>query len=258
MSRSGNHAVINWILSQATGRTCFINCAEPKFNPFRTARPLDDGRRIIANYPEFDLEAELDGRFSDKDLLMYSHEDCFLGTLVRGDFEKHHDAMVGPSRSRMDVLILRDPYNLFASRRQGGFGEVTEEVALRIWKQHAREFLGIRRYLKKRPVVVNYNLWATDRTYRHELAARLDFDLRNDNVHEVPAAGNGSSFDGRRYHGFAGRMRTLERWKYFAGDPGYASLFDDDVHDLAARIFGDTGRRLPQPEEIVAARAAAG
>lgn len=261
MSRSGNHAVINWILSQATGRTCFLNCTEPKFNPFLTARPLDDGRSIIAEYPGFDLEAELAGRFSEKDLLMHSHEDCFLGTLVRGAFEENHDAMVGPSRSRRDALILRDPYNLFASRRHGGFGEVSETVALRIWKQHAREFLGIRRYLKERPLLVNYNRWSTDPAYRQELAAQLGFELRDDNVHEVPAAGNGSSFDGRRYHGAASRMRTLERWKHFAGDPDYASLFDEEVHDLARKIFGgpgDAGRKLPEPEEIVAARAAAG
>jgi hypothetical protein len=27
MSRSGSHAIINWILAQAPGRTCFLNCA---------------------------------------------------------------------------------------------------------------------------------------------------------------------------------------------------------------------------------------
>jgi hypothetical protein len=40
MSRSGNHAIIDWVLSQARGRMCFLNCAEPGTNPFRSARPV--------------------------------------------------------------------------------------------------------------------------------------------------------------------------------------------------------------------------
>lgn len=241
MSRSGNHAVINWILAQATGRTCFINCAEPKFNPFETARPLDDGGSIVPNYPEFDLAAELRGDFSRKDLLVYSHEDCFLGTMVRGAFEQNHDAMVGPSRQRTDVLILRDPYNLFASRRHGGFGDVSDSIAMRIWKQHAREFAGDRRYLKQRRVLIAYNRWAAERDYRQRIAAELGIEFGDDSIAEVPAAGNGSSFDGRRYHGSATRMKTLERWKHFADDRAYAALFDREVRDLSRRIFGDVG-----------------
>lgn len=241
MSRSGNHAVINWILSQTSGRTCFLNCAEPKFNPFSSARPLDDRRCVIASYEDFDLAAELRGEFSNKDLLIYSHEDCFLGTIAKGPFEESHDAMVGPSLRRTDVLILRDPFNLFASRLRAGFGEVSSETAMRIWKQHAREFLGTRRYLKQRRVLINYNRWATERAYRRKIADQLGLDFSDSSRHHVPAAGNGSSFDGRRYHGSAGRMRTLERWTHFADDDAYAALFDDEVRTLSQRIFGDVG-----------------
>jgi hypothetical protein len=244
MSRSGNHAVINWILSQTSGRTCFLNCSEPKFNPFATARPLDDGLSIIVNYDDFDLDAELRGEFSNKDLLVYSHEDCFLGTIARGPFEDNHDSMVGPSLHRTDVLILRDPFNLFASRLRAGFGEVSNETALRIWKQHAREFLGIRHYLKQHRVLINYNRWATERGYRREVADELGLDFSDSSRHHVPAAGNGSSFDGRRYNGYASRMKALERWTHFAHSEHYAALFDDEVHTLSQRIFGDVGYQM--------------
>lgn len=248
MSRSGNHAVINWILSQATGRTCFLNCTEPKFNPFATARPLDDGRSVLANYEDFDLAAELRGDFSDKDLLVYSHEDCFLGTMVRGAFEENHDAMVGPSRERADVLILRDPYNLFASRLHGGFGDVSRQIAMRIWKQHAREFTGDRRCLKQRRVLISYNRWASDRLYRRRIAAELGIRFHDEGISEVPAAGNGSSFDGRRYHGSAARMKILERWKHFAGDRAFAALFDREVHELSRWVFGEVGYERFAPD----------
>src|SRR5690554_3224295 len=71
MSRSGNHAIINWILSQAKGRTCFLNCAEGKTNPFTSARPLHTGLAYDANYPEFDWEQERAGLLSQKDLLVH-------------------------------------------------------------------------------------------------------------------------------------------------------------------------------------------
>src|SRR3954452_23635037 len=80
MSRSGNHAIINWILAQCRGRSCFLNCAEPGFNPFTSARPLTPettGRG--ASFEDFEIEAERRGRFSRKDLLIHSYEDTFLG-----------------------------------------------------------------------------------------------------------------------------------------------------------------------------------
>jgi len=241
MSRSGNHAIINWILSQASGRTCFLNCAEPQSNPYVTARPLDSGHRIIANFPEFDVEAELVGKFADKDLLLVSHEDCFLGTVAKGAYEDNHDSFVGPSLSRRDVLILRDPFNLFASRLRGQFGSVSTGTALRIWKQHAREFLGVRRYLKHPRILIDYNQWATSQDYRQEIAEQLGLQFSDSSVEKVAAAGNGSSFDGRRYDGRATCMRILDRWKHFIGSEAYAAIFDHEAHALSQRIFGDIG-----------------
>ena len=72
-----------------------------------------------------DLDAERDGDFSRKDTLLYNYEDCFLGTVASDAFEENHDAWVGPSGRRTDVLILRDPYNLFASRRRAGYAVVS-------------------------------------------------------------------------------------------------------------------------------------
>src|SRR3954463_829192 len=95
MSRSGNHAIINWILAQARGRTCFLNCAEPGTNPFVSARPLTPelpGWR--ASYEDFEIEAERAGRFSRKDLLIHSYEDTFLGPFKKAANEVRHDADV--------------------------------------------------------------------------------------------------------------------------------------------------------------------
>lgn len=242
MSRSGNHALANWILSQAPGRTCFLNCAEPRSNPFDTARPLDDDYSHVADasYPDFDLAAERRGELSSKDLLLFSHEDTFLGMLSRdGPFERNHDRWVGPSRRRVDVLLLRDPFNLFASRINAGGAGAMSHTALRIWKQHAREFLGLRNHLRPDRVLVSYNRWVDDVDYRREVAEALELPFTDAGRNEVPGVSSGSSFDGRRYDGNAVAMPVLERWKWLADHPRYLESFDAEVLELAAHIFGE-------------------
>lgn len=233
MSRSGNHAIINWIRNQSWGRVCFLNCAEPKTNPFESARPLEHGSGIEANFPEFDLENERRGLFAEKDSLIFSHEDCFLGMVTRGAFEEQHDDFVGPSDRRIDILVLRDPFNLFASRLKAGYSGVTRKTAIRIWKQHAREFLGRGAYLKGEHVFISYNRWVTDRDYRRRLAEQLNLPFTDAGFEEVAHTGRGSSFDGLRYDGRASRMKVLERWKTFADDPEYRHLFDDEMIRLS-------------------------
>ena len=150
MSRSGNHAIVNWILAQAPGRTCFLNCAEPGCNPLVSTRPRTPelpGWR--APYAGFEVEAEREGRLTRKDLLIHSYEDTFLGPFRNPGNEARRASWVGRSRRRIDLLVLRDARNLFASRLASGYGWLDDEVVSRIWAQHAREFLGLRRDLRQ-------------------------------------------------------------------------------------------------------------
>src|SRR3954454_14374775 len=113
MSRSGNHAIINWILAQSPGRTCFLNCAEPGCNPFVSARPRTPelpGWR--ASYPDFCIEAEPAGWLSRRDLLIHSYEDSFLGPFKMPENDDRHDGPLGSAVHRIDLLIPRDPRNL--------------------------------------------------------------------------------------------------------------------------------------------------
>lgn len=238
MSRSGNHAVINWITNQVRGRACFLNCTEGKHNPFHTARPMEDGRSYETNDPSFDLASEQQGRLSPKDYLIFSHEDSFLANACSEIFEQQHDAWVGPSRRRYDVLVLRDPFNLFASRRWAGVDEVSPATALRIWKQHAREFLGKTRRLRHRRVLISYNHWFADREYRRAIAGQLGLCFTDQGLERVACCNGGSSFDGLRYDGRAGQMKVLERWRYFASIPEFWGLFDRQTLRLSRQIFG--------------------
>jgi hypothetical protein len=238
MSRSGNHAIIQWMMAQLGGRVCFLNCAEGKSNPFRSARVMDNGQICRATWPEFDLEAERQGRFSPKDWLIFSHEDSYLGRAVSREFELGHDQWVGRSARRSDVLILRDPFNLFASRLQCLWAIVTLKVSAKIWKQHAREFLGQSRLLRHDPVRISYNRWRADQDYRRRIAGQLGLDFTDAGIHKVVPCNGGSSFDGTRFDGRAGRMRVLERWKHYIDDPRYLGIFDREMLELSEQIFG--------------------
>lgn len=237
MSRSGNHAIINWLLAQTGGRTCFLNCVEPKNNPFCWPRITGSGLAYAVNYAGFDLERERGGELSPKDHLIYSHEDCFLGSLRDGPWEAFHDEWVGASAARRDILILRDPFNLFASRRKQGIG-VSPRRAMQIWKQHAREFLGERRVLPRRPVPVSYNHWVRSRDYRRRLAETLGLRFTDARFDEVADTAGGSSFDGLRYRRRASQMKVFDRWRAFADEDDYRRLFDDEAVRLAEAIFG--------------------
>ena len=252
MSRSGNHAIIGWIIRQLSGRSCFLNCAEPKTNPFRTARPLSpsDPNPYRASY-DLDLAAEQAGRLSPKDYLLHSYEDAFLGMVRSRAFEDEHDRWVGPSARRTDVLILRDPFNLFASRRRLRYTFVSDRTARRIWKQHAREFTGSPRYLGRNRVLISYNRWCRDRRYRRAVAGQLGLRFTDAGARDVPCCHGGSSFDGARYDGRAHEMDTLGRWRHFADDPDYLTLLDDlDLLALAEAAFGRIPgtERLPLPQ----------
>jgi hypothetical protein len=244
MSRSGNHAIINWMLEQLSGRWCFLNCAEPDTNPFHTARMTDEGRCYRSNDPEFDLDAHCSGQLSAKDCLLVSHEDTFLKPAFGPDATARQLAWVGQAQRRLDVIILRDPYNLFASRRRFDHQGFSDRTMVRMWKQHARAFLGYRRAPAGPVLGVSYNAWVGDRGYRAKIAGKLGLDFTDAGFHDIARCGGGSSFDGYRFDGQAGRMNLFERWQYYREDRQFRALFDAETRAFASRIFG------PPPEDL--------
>ena len=248
MSRSGNHAIIEWLLSQADGRVCFLNCAEARTNPFWSARPLGPGWDTPAHrvsYDDFCLDAERRGELGRKHLLVHSYEDTFLTAL--SDARQPHDPArhVGRSGRRVDALVLRDPLNLFASRRASGVGYMEPQTAVRLWIQHAREFLGERHHLRPGRIAISYNRWVASAGYRRAIAERLGLRCDDGALRSVASCAGGSSFDGLDYDGRADQMAVLDRWRSYADDPGFRRLLSPLVLELSARIFGPPAREQP-------------
>jgi hypothetical protein len=216
-----------------------------------------------------DIGREARGEFSRKDFLVYDLENRDLSHFAGESIEKEHDALAGRSRERYDVLVLRDPFNLFASALQfyvngtiylRGLPRRSMLGKVERWKQYAREFIGQTHFLPQKKIAMTYNQWFLSAEYRKTIAFTLGIDAANSAVEHVPGFGGGSSFDGAKYQNAATRMRTLERWKHFRGSELYRSLFDDEVFDLSGKIFGDisgTGCLRPkkpgQPRPFISA-----
>ncbi|SOC79903.1 hypothetical protein SAMN06296241_1443 [Salinimicrobium sediminis] len=251
ISRSGNHAVINWILGHIQDKEfCFLNCTEPKFNPYETCRPLgSEEDSWYTNIPDFNIEEERKGNFIWKDYLLYSHEDSFLGPLEHREFKKNRERWIGKAKNRKDILIIRDPFNLFASRRKAGFLLGHEPEAgpkpmsvhsiRRIYKQHAKEVLGKSNFLKDK-VVINFNRWVKNPVYREAIALELGLEHTDEGMQEVSRVAGGSSFDGTSISAAELHRKLEERWKIYAPDPAFQGIFDAELIALSKEIFGET------------------
>ncbi len=252
MKRSGHHGFINWLFSQCSGRSiCFLNNAVPNANPFMTQNFSHlEWYRLEDRY---DYLAEAGGRLTLKEYLIYCYEDWPLDQVFCERFEHVHDHLVGASKTRYDLIVLRDPFNCFASRLkqwwQGWMHEqfpalntpAGREACVWLWKAFAKEYLRKTAYRKHTPVDVHYNRWFTDQAYRQGLAAALGLPFTDRGRHKVTDHGSGSSFDGQAFDGNALHMRVLERWQQYKDNPIYLSLFkhDTELLDLTAEIFPD-------------------
>lgn len=253
MKRSGNHAIIGWMLSLEAGLLLHNN-----------AIPIRDillGARSLSHPLPFEayLAASLSslkgndktGKPSRPDLAIAKMPASIgLQKLASWIFQRRfglicsledHDLDVQVFDQRdLDVsnlLILRSPENLFASRLRKG--RLRDHPAyphkpgahlvrsIETWKSHAREFLGRSNVLPNR-VGVYFDLWFQSETYREEIASKLGLAYSPKAHGDVASFGGGSSFDGRTFDGAASKMKVLER----------AALLDDGERELLEAIVG--------------------
>lgn len=288
LQRSGNHAVIQWILEQHRGkRACFLNnVRHGNHDPYATARQsycygFGVGQNAIAV------------RSTAKHVLIYSYEDdrrqmqegrSFLTSAYDDEFESNRESYVGSSQHRMDVVILRDPFNFFASRLKvldSLPGIITDlAVTKNDWKMLATHVLAPDPSPAGEMLSVSYNEWFSNRRYRRELSKRLLGRFSDASLASVSGFGGGSSFDSKAYSRLtwrgilrkwkkvldpqayrhvkrqwsrlvapgAQKMKVLERWKELRDDRTYQEIFaDPQVSALSQRLFGD----LPGTREFV-------
>lgn len=232
LQRSGHHAIINWISSNAPGTVCFLNNCRPNIDPF-----------LMCSHDER-IELAL------KDFLIYNYEDRRLTDVFTQDYPNQKMEWFGQSGSSVYVLVLRDPFNNFASKYRWAINgtrwtppvEWVTRVLPGLWKSYAKEYLGHTKVLPEPRVFINYNRWFTDAEYRCEIAKRLGLVAADRGLSEVAKWGPntwGDSFDNLNFDGRAREMKVLERWRCFASDQTFAQLFRDrELLSFSKEIFG--------------------
>jgi hypothetical protein len=243
LQRSGNHAIMNWIAQQSPGYCVVLNDACPGLNPFETMKEYLEyhhGHLTALKYTYTPKSRQdVQGRVPAKrNVMIYSYEDKLLHARDAPRLE----TWMGPSKRFLDVLIVRDPPNFFASRlkmwdKLTGIKDRNELVAM--WKAYAREALGLTSDLDPgTKVVAKFNNWFADAGYRKALASRLGLHFTDRGVDTMVRIG-GSSFDNFAFETQASQMLVNDRWKILETNAQYRSILADaEMRVLSEALFG--------------------
>lgn len=253
MRRSGHHAVMEWIFSCIDQPVFFEN----DIFAYAGCPSEYDGAKWVGS-PQPSLNNNI------CDWHAFNAEDISL--LDIGGLKAKNPSMfcMPKATEERSVLVLRDPFNMFASRyrlfkrvnsirRLDGHSELTPSdptsagieiswygnCAASRWKQHAREFLDITNILQNK-VCINYNRWFQSREYRRSIALDLGIKFSDAKLNFVPNYGLGSSFDVRARNGEAQKMGVLSRWEGYKRDNLFKEIFvDEELISLSLKIFPD-------------------
>ena len=255
LKRGGGHAIVNWIARNLDRQVFHLNNAFSK--PWKVRWRKEKIFRRITQPERYggpgqrlfnvELPDEADWRTvarMHKDVLVTNVENMPLAEVPRQSIlGPGSERFIGRSRKHATALVLRDPFNTFASVRRGKrrMRNRLHGFYRREWKVYAREFLGETSFLPEDTVKISFNEWFSDDGYRRDLAAGLGLDSADRGRDDVSQDGGGSSFSGRASQGRAREMKVLDRWRVFADDPVYRAAFDEETVELSRRIFGDVG-----------------
>lgn len=216
MRRSGNHALLDWILphhktwihyNNAILKNGVLSVDENQIVTEGKADYIGEYHYSLASVEDYDLKAVKE----------YVGDD-------------------------MKIILLRDPFNLFASRLQMARNFVNDpdskftcfdlisSRAIQLWKQYASEFVFEH---VKNTVFLNFNFWFESAEYRKDISRTMCWK----HTDEGYGSENGWVFSGGS--SFGQKAKVLESWKNFENDEEYLSLFDVEVLHLHKLLFGE-------------------
>lgn len=259
MKRCGNHAVIQWLLSQMQGTVCFRNNVR---NHLALGNRGCDPIEALNTGPR--KAVRLDAP-EVKDWFLCSFEDHDPAEVFAPGLEKRYSEFLQqPVRRHVHGIVLRDVFNYAASRlrsekngaMRGDFKLAHPEERRRLfdlWKAHARCFLDFQDSDSADKLAVSYNAWLLDPMHRQAVCERLGIPLLDDDArHVVTGWGGGSSFCGMRREA---DEAYLERWRHLADHEAFrAALQDEELMMLNGAIFG---KELQNRVELTLTRKAA-
>ncbi len=145
----------------------------------------------------------------------------------------------------IQVIILRDPYNWFASwvvsgrKWKGQRLESESPSFIARWKAQAREILGETHHLNGTLIPILYNKWVFSLHYRMKCAVKMGMGQEDIGALRVVPTGGGSTWDSKDFDGRANEMKVFDRWQSVEEDDLYRKyMLDPEIEDLSIRLFG--------------------
>ena len=169
---------------------------------------------------------------------MYAYEDFDIKRLAEKPIVE--EQWIGKSKNIYELIVIRDIFNLTASRRKGK-KVWSKKWYFDRWNDQAKESLGETDYLTNK-IIINYNKWFVDKNYRKSIASTLSLKFSDKGLNFVQPYKAGSSFDKTKYDGKAQEMNVLSRWKNCLDRPKYRDRIKKhkESRKLAKRLFPDT------------------
>jgi hypothetical protein len=237
--RTGIHAISYWIVSN--------------INYYKDSQEYLDKNILVNNIPEIKIQPMPDE--SKIQLLIHESWDINKDTKFIYDNQECNNKV---------VIILRDPFNWFASvyqqfeeykkirkkeKRYNNNTERTDRVLYqkymrhvenqkKLWFNYAENFFLNK--IDKNIILIKYNQWFLDRSYRDKIANDLGFKNKDKYIDFVSHHGSGSSFDGQSLSGSGRKMDVMGRWNskpHVAFNVRRWARSDKRVEDYSERIF---------------------
>lgn len=228
IARSGGHAIANWLYDQ-------FPCEKKDLIKFK------DYVHIVNNQNGINVIFD---RYENSNIHFVHRTKARYKDLEIPDIDE---------RESIYILILRDPFNLFASRSHNR--DMRKENRQQIdkvkdrWKEHAKEFLCDTNNYKNK-ICISYNEWFSNVEYRKSLSKKIGGVFSDLLINIMTNEGRGSSFSDRnnqhlRQH--AQELDTANRWRIFFKDDRYnvyknkvLPIFKDkELISLSKRVFGN-------------------
>lgn len=229
VKRTGNHAIINWLIPQIGDVVRFFNdqhyffVDSTKFDEHHMAEhvlQLGVGRIFINNEKKRHNEVYLE-EYSNVDNII-SFEGLKFGEMFPRKDQWINDFNVAVKRFSRKleisddityIIILRNPWNFVASQIK--WREMRPEydrynIDIDVWE----EFYGL--YLEKNQPnahFIIYDKWFIDINYRKKISKELGIKFNDINLNKVATTGGGSTFDKMEFDGKAQEMNVLFRYK---------------------------------------------
>jgi hypothetical protein len=235
MRRSGNHAIIDWLMRNApqgaSGGIFYNNCRFGK-SPLRAYGSLDvyDAHRDVQPHKDVS-DAERIACAGVAPMVIVSYEDRM--PQPAGSRQKASDGFADADFTRQ-IIIYRSFLNWMASllaklQKNGGFGSADR---MRIMALAMNGYIeGLDRIADARGVIgICYDDWMTGQDYRRGILEQLGLPARDLERGTVRRYGGGSSFQGK---GMAAEdLDSTSRDAVMADDIEYKLLLWTAAHDL--------------------------